>query len=336
MLGCGVWIIALGARLLQLPNESIFNAVFALLLLWRADCDSSTWASLCCDASDAPLRWCWWPLRVWHPGFINTPATSPPEISDPAKLGLVHGRDEARMSRLLSWNPKQRICPWPGPSNISIWRRERTQYKVWWMGAEKQPRIQMSAAILPAPFVTLNVSKSTKIEYKWTDVSAPALLHKGKRRSIFRPVFLLQESLHSHACKSYHIRHPGESTHTRLALAEQLIERRVTSQGELEQVCLMSCFTPHWWGLSTWQITAAQNFRPILGQPQGRHWKHGIPGILNLTAALVSVGQRRSPKLHAQASVWLHHLRIRIRILLLVSMGNSVRYSSQPAKDGYK
>lgn len=64
------------------------------------------------------------------PRFINTPAMSPPEISDPAELGLVHGREEARMSRLPSWNPKQRICPWHGRNNISIWRRERTQYKV--------------------------------------------------------------------------------------------------------------------------------------------------------------------------------------------------------------
>lgn len=40
----------------------------------------------------------------------------------------------------------------------------------------------MSAGILSPPSVTLNVSKSTKIEYKWTDVSELALLHKGKQR----------------------------------------------------------------------------------------------------------------------------------------------------------
>lgn len=55
MLHCGICIISWGARLLQLTNESPFNAAFALSFLWRADGDSSVFP---CDGSGAPFRRC--------------------------------------------------------------------------------------------------------------------------------------------------------------------------------------------------------------------------------------------------------------------------------------
>lgn len=109
----------------------------------------------------------------------------------------------------------------------------------------------MSARIPLQPFAPSNVSTSTKTEYKCTEVLEPALLFCYRKQRLYIQSGFLVARVFTQPCMqiiSHQALRPLEAacdSFTQLALTEKFIERRVTAQGELKQVCLMSYFTLH-------------------------------------------------------------------------------------------
>lgn len=220
--------------------------------LWRSLAAMNKWKQLwCCVCSGGSLEgW----LRLFHlprsadnlyecgthAGFINTPVTPPPFpiLQNPE---FIWGGENVRRP---CWNLKQQIFPRHDCNNISIRRCGRSAYKE-----------AAYSNVSRDSFSGVCDIKCFKEHRDWIEM-VPSLTKEGGG-SIFRPVFSSQESSHSHACKSYHIRADiPENPHTLdwLWLSSSLRGEWPPreSSSRFFWWATSRCISAHWWFLSPW------------------------------------------------------------------------------------
>lgn len=117
---------------------------------------------------------------------------------------------------------------------------------------------QMSGRLLLQPFAPSNVSMRLNNEYKWTKVPEPVPpLHQKKVGTLFLDQ---RESLHNHACKSFHIRacipfklhvmHTLDWLRLRSSLRVEWPPRE--SSNRFVWWATSRRISTHWWSLSAW------------------------------------------------------------------------------------